>query len=170
MISPTTPRQMFEEILISTNHVLGPVGFKRRSSTFRLIDQGNCGIIDFQRSDKSSSEKLIFTVNICVVCGELLDGAPSQLDQVPITSAHLRHRVGKLLPGRPDKWWELSSPTTMASVSQEVISLIETQVVPYIKKYLSTNELIELWRTGQAPGLTAIGRDQFLLRLQKRRS
>ena len=58
---------------------------------------GNRGIVEFQRSVENTKESLFFTVNLGVVCGELLDSRPSVVSKAAMLDAHLRQRIGALL-------------------------------------------------------------------------
>lgn len=161
---------IFEELLKATGESLKPLGFVQRGSVFRLLAHGNCGIIEFQRSDKTTDEKLVFTVNLGVVCGELLGDGLSGLQKARIIDAHLRQRIGMLLPDRPDKWWELTASMDRVSLVKEVVELLEKKGAPYVEGHLATKALLALWESGQSPGLTAFQRTRFLSRLREAHS
>lgn len=165
--------EIYKELLKVTGESLKPLGFFRRSNAFRLLSDGNCGLIEFQRSISNSSENLKFTVNLGVVCGELLDRGPfgdrgpAGIQNARIIDAHLRERIGFLLPNRYDKWWEITIKTDTVSLAQEIVGLLVDKGVPYIKNRLETRALIELWESGKAPGLTEVQRISLLSELKK---
>ena len=165
MTARNISEESFEELLRASGERLKPLGFVRRGPVFRLLAHGNCGIIEYQRSDQSTGEKLVFTINLGVACGELLDSRRSGLEGARIIDAHLRQRIGMLLPDRTDKWWELTASTDRVSLMLEVVELLVTTGAPYVESHLETNALIALWKSGQSPGLTAFQRDRFLAKL-----
>jgi len=157
----------FDEVLKASGEILKRHGFVRRGSVFRLLQQGNCGIIEFQRSDKTSNDTLLFTLNVGVVCGELLDSETTDIHKARIIDAQLSQRIGRLLPERSDKWWEIGASTDQSLFTQGMVDLLENCAVPYVLKYLSRDALSSLWESGQSPGLTAVQRSRFLSRLRE---
>ena len=159
--------EIFDVVMTTTGTCLAPLGFIRSGLVFRILENGNCGIIGFQRSVSSSVDSIRFTVNIGVVCGELLDSETPRLQKTMMADAHLSERVGMLLPNHSDKWWEITAQTDSSILSNEISRLILEKGVPYIKRYLATSELIALWESGRSPGLTAFQRDRCLSKLKR---
>ncbi len=155
----------FNDVLKIVALKLKSVGFSGRGFVFRIMQNGNCGIIEFQRSSRSNSDKLLFTVNLGIVCVELMCSQCAQLDKASIVEAHIRQRIGVFLPGRPDKWWEIVSNTEPSGLAGELCELIMNIVVPYILRFLNTTAIILLWKSGQCPGLTDAQRMRLLNRL-----
>src|SRR5450755_529492 len=98
--------EAFSRIIEITAAKVAQFGFVRRGAILRTLNLGNSGIIEFQKSTKNSRDKLLFTVNLAVVCGELLEPYQPALEKARSADGHLRQRIGMLLPGRQDKWWE----------------------------------------------------------------
>jgi hypothetical protein len=73
-----------------------------------------------------------------------------------------------LLPGRPDKWWDVTENTDISALEIEISDLISKEAVPYIQRYLDTTEVIALWRSGKSPGLAETQRVRYLNALDKR--
>jgi len=166
MMARNIPEEIFEDLLKAAGESLKPLGYIQRGPVFRLLTHGNCGVVEFQRSDKSSDEKLVFTVNLGVACGELLDAGQASAPKARIIDAHLRQRIGMLLTDRPDKWWEVTASTDRVSLVHEVVELLVKKVAPYVENHLATKALIALWESGQSPGLTAFQRTRFLSKLK----
>jgi hypothetical protein len=156
-----------DEVIKAVSEKLKDAGFARRGPVLRILKDGNCGLIEFQRSQKSLPENLLFTVNTGIVCGSLLDGTTAELEKIRIIDAHIRQRLGMFLPGRPDKWWEVTPQTETESLAAELSEHLLTKAVPYILGLLSTSAIIALWQSGQCPGLTDGQRLRFLSRLTK---
>jgi hypothetical protein len=162
---------IFDDILKATAGILKPLGYRRERAIFRRVDQGVCELVDFQRSGtRSSGERIVFTVNLGVVCGDLLGSGPSGLQKAHITDAHLRRRIGSFLPDPQDKWWEVTVATDRGALIHELQEPLLKRAVPYIEHFLSPNALIALWESGESPGLTELQRVQFLLRLKEAES
>lgn len=146
--------------------MLEPEGFIRRQRSLRAAAGGNVAIINFQKSDKSSNQRLLFTVNLGIVCGALLDPQRTEIARADIIDAHLRTRLGMLFENPADQWWELSASTDVRSLSDELSRSISQTAVPYLKRYFETGALVELWKSGASPGLTVVQRSRFLSQLQ----
>lgn len=158
---PKTPTQKYHEVFEACEPQLIKHGFSRRSTTYRIVEDGNCGIIEFQRSRKDSTQKLCFTVNIGVVYGRLLNH-PESLTKSRIIDAHLRQRIGHLMPCRRDMWWDISQQTESEELAKEVCRTLTEFAVPYILQYLSVDAIRTLWASGQSPGLTELQRKEYL--------
>jgi hypothetical protein len=162
--------ESFNEVLQTTAEKVARIGFVRHGAALRVIDKTNSGIIEFQKSTKSSRERLLFTINLGIICGELLEPDQPRLNKARIRDAHLRHRVGMLLPSRQDKWWEITASTDANVLAAEVSDIIVREVVPYIQRYLDTDDLIALWESGKSPGLTDLQRIRYLDKLRNARN
>ena len=158
----------YKALIASLSESLKVAGFLRRANTFTFSYGNNVGIIEFQRSVKSSREAILFTVNVGVVLGDLLEGGLSFVRKDSILNAHLRQRIGALLPERADKWWLLTEDTDRAGLHKEVSDLLTQFGVPFLKRYLITSEVVALWESGKCPGLTEKARIRFLAKLKEK--
>ena len=156
---------MFEHLLEDLSARLKPLDFARSGSVLRIVRDGNCGLLEFQRSTKSSAHRLLFTVNVGIICGALLDPHVKQLRKVHSIDAHVRQRIGMFMHGSPDKWWEITEATDTVPLIEELAELITGNGVPFIMGLLSTTAIVSLWQSGQSPGLTDGQRLRFLARL-----
>jgi len=146
--------EMFGHVVTTVAERLYPLGFSRRGTALRAMGPETCGLIEFQRSTKNSQEKLLFTVNLGIVCGELLESGSAGFPNTKVTDAHVWLRIGMLLPNCPDKWWEITASTDSDALAREIADLILAEAIPYLQRYLSTDSIIALWESGQSPGLT----------------
>ena len=139
-------------------------GYSRRGKYFYLRRGRNWGVFQFQSSVKSSSEEVIFTINLGVFSGgldeffsTLKSGRPS------IESCHWNERIGFLLPDPHDKWWVLTDDDSVRSlVTEEVTRTVISAGLPAIETHISDERLCEVWLTGKAPGLTTTERLVYL--------
>jgi hypothetical protein len=161
--------EAFGRIVEMTAAKVAQLGFARRGTVLRTLSQGNSGIIEFQKSIKNSGDKLLFTVNLAVIYGELLEPDQPTLEKARSLDGHLRQRIGMLLPSRPDKWWEITATTDVTALATEISNLVSNKAAPYIRRYLDTSELIALWESGKSPGLTETQRVRHLEAFNSRR-
>ena len=63
-------------------------GSKRRGKVIKAISQGNAGIIRFQKSKKCSDQEITFTINVAVVCGDLIDPDRTSIEKATSVDAH----------------------------------------------------------------------------------
>ncbi len=150
----TSLDQILTKVVFVTAQRLSKFGFKKSGNVFRLISEDNAAIVEFQKSNGNTSERLLFTVNIAIVCGLLLDSERVPIQKSRAIDGHLRRRIGTFLSDRQDKWWEIRDTTGESALSIEVSDVICDKAVPYLLRYVDTSELLALWKSGQAPGLT----------------
>jgi hypothetical protein len=152
-----------------TGERLRALGFAGRGAVLRIMGQDTCGVVQFQRSVTNTRDKLRLTVNLGVVCGDLLDTGPAGLKKVRVWEAHVQERLGMLLPERFDKRWAITAATDRDALAQEISDLIVRVAVPYILRYLSVDSIISLWKSGRSPGLTDKQRINLLAALKAKR-
>lgn len=156
----------FKEVVLETSLKLSKSGFKKSGNVFRLVAGENSAVIEFQKSRGNTSEILVFTINIAIVVGRLLNGEGENVQKARAIDGHLRERIGTLLPGQQDKWWEITQATDAKGLAAEVSTIASEVAVPYLLRYIDTSEVLALWRSGAAPGLTEGGRVRYLARLE----
>ncbi len=155
-------KDIYNFVVASSAEKVSSLGFVRRGATLRKLSHGNAAIIEFQKSTKNDRHELQFTINIGIVCGKLIEEWRPPLARAGSVDAHLRLRIGMLLPERFDKWWQITEETDRDRLVAEVSSLILDQAVPYLERYLDTNALVALWESGKSPGLTEMQRISYL--------
>ncbi len=163
----TVLNEAFDELVAAVGTRLKTRGFTQRGPVLRIVAQNNCGIVEFQKSVKSSEQALLFTINLGVICGDLLYSGSFGAEKAQMVDAHVRQRIGMLLPDHPDKWWKITESTNRDLLIQEVSELVAEKAAPFIESHLNTKTVIALWESGQSPGLTDLQRARFLARLTK---
>ena len=132
-------------------------GYERAGSKFlKRASDGNWATIEFQKSSRSTASEVYFTLNLYVHYRSL------EVSEEPDNIAHLRQRIGALMPGRPDKWWRLADGASIAAVGVEMSDCLENYAIPYLDRFLDVNEIIQLWLAGEGPGLTDKQRLMYL--------
>jgi hypothetical protein len=162
MAAATTLQQAFAYVVSQAGAAAASQGYVRRGVTLRKVVDGNAAIINFQRSRWNSADGVSFTINLSVVCGLLLDPNRSSIKSAKEYEGHLRRRIGWFLPGQKDKWWEITSTTKIDVLSAEIADLVLQVAVPYLSRYLLTKDLVALWESGAAPGITEFQRQKYL--------
>lgn len=150
----TSLELILNDVIAQTAARLSEVGFKKSGNTFRRVFDAGTALIEFQKSRGNTKEALSFTINLAVVCGPLLEADGLTLQKARAIDGHLRQRIGILLPDRQDKWWEIDAATDVNALATEVTNTIGDIAVPYLLRYVDPHDLMALWETGQAPGLT----------------
>jgi hypothetical protein len=156
----------FDQVVDAVATTLKESGFSRRGRVFRLVRDGNCAVVEFQRSLSRTRDHIRFTLNAGVVCGALLDDGPAAAAKARFIDAHLSERIGRFLPAPTDKWWELSASNDLESTIAEITQLLESGAVPHLQAHLTSNALVELWESGRSPGLTEGQRQRNLKELK----
>ncbi len=162
--------ELFSELVKAVGEKLKPLGYSRRGQVFRIIANNNCGLIGFQRSVSNTKENISFTINLGVVCGDLLDQTITQLKDAQIVDAHVSQRIGFLLPEYQDKWWQINDSVNFEQLNGEIMDLVSSKAVPYVSNFLNTNSIFSLWESGSSPGLTEFQRVRFLSKLKTKLS
>ncbi len=140
-----------------------PFGFKKQGNRSRRLADGNAAIVEFQRSVGSNADEILFTLNVGVVSGRLLEGkSPAKAGTI---DAQLRMRLGDFLSEPHDKWWIVGESTPVGLVAAEVTKLLLEAAVPFLLAHATDDSLAVLWKTRQSPGLTSRQRDRYLAQL-----
>lgn len=168
------PEEGFKQLLREVASELRRHGFTRNGQRFYLQDDGNWGLISFQKSTRSTPLKLMFTVNLGVASARLLRFFPPARFRVAEGKAkpldpecHWRQRLGYVLPEKQDEWWSMTSGTDLDQLAGEIQGYLINLAVPQIQKHISDQALLELWLSGESPGLTQLQRLEYLSVLLK---
>lgn len=152
--------ELYKELIKEIGSLLKEKGFSRKGNCFYLRQRNNWGLLDFQKSRKSTADEIVFTMNLGVCSGRLLEFfSPDLLEQKPsIEVCHWHERVGFLLPERQDKWWLIRAAEPLDSLVDELKGSLVRVAIPAIEQHLSDGQLCSEWLSGKSPGLTDIQR------------
>jgi uncharacterized protein DUF4304 len=157
---------IFRKMISEVGDRLLPLGFVKSGNLFRLVSSGNAALIAFRRSTSNTEERLAFTIDLAIVCGLLLESGDKGVARARVMDAHLRQRIGTFLPDKRDKWWEINDTTDEHFLVTEISALVCNTAVPYVIRCLETKELLAIWNSGLAPGITEGMRIKYLGKLQ----
>lgn len=138
---------------------LRDAGFSRKGKTFYLGAENNWGIVEFQKSLKSTADEVLFTINLGIVSGRLLAFySSSELGQPILDQSHWRQRIGALLPHPEDRWWSIGAQADLDEWAKEPKDLLVKVGIPAVRANMRDEKLRDNWLNGVAPGLTNVQR------------
>jgi hypothetical protein len=151
--------ELYKELIEKISVFLKKEAFSKKGNSF-YFQQTNWGVIDFQKSGKSTENEVMFTVNLGVCSLRILDFLSSDLiNQKPsIGICHWRDRIGFFLPEHKDMWWTITTEKSFVEVQNELTEIIEKIAIPAIKQHISDKQLVAEWLSDRSPGLTDVDR------------
>lgn len=172
MTSMASPQDCFKYLVKAVFEPAPSYGYKKSGQLIKKISFGNAAIVEFQKSRDSTKEQVKFTLNLAIVCGEMLkiDGLMypfgTTLQSSKAHTSHLKLRIGKIVYGR-DKWWDIDKSTDLEKLSAEIKEAIYLKAIPYIEQFLKNEDLLKLWVSNGYHGLTFGLRDRYVEALTK---
>ena len=167
MNEPSQAGHEFKDLIHKIAPGLKPEGFSKDRQSFHTMQGANWGLINFQRSVKSSQVCVIFTINLGVCSGRLFKFSGRRLAKKPaIEDCHWQERLGELL-GQGDKWWTIEAGASIERLAPTICDPLVKRGIPEIQKYLSDESLRDLWLSGASPGLNQFERLKYLSVLLK---
>ena len=154
----------FKEFLTLVAPLLKSYGFSRRGQNFYTRRDGNWGLINFQKSQSSTQDKVRFTVNLGVYSQVLAKFYFKWKEGTPPTesSCHWRKRVESA------NWWVIDETTLMSSLVKEFGDILPL-AVSEIESHITDEALRDhLLAAGCAGGSSNSGRLEDLSVLVKR--
>jgi hypothetical protein len=117
------------------------LGFKGSGQNYELPSPDHWVLLGFQKSVWSDASALRFTVNVLVVSRAAWESARTERAYLPARPTANRlwgdfawqRRIGTLLPGRQDLWWEVEPGRPTEELVDEVLSAIADFVLPAIR-------------------------------------
>lgn len=119
-------------------------------------------LVQLQKSDASTAEKLILTVNLGIFSRPLAKKLGYDISSPTVPDCHWRERIGFLLPVQDDKWWTVTADKDAIRVGEELANALSTYGIPTMNNLDSSAKLRDLWSSGQCPGLTEGQRKDYL--------
>ncbi len=152
--------EAYEELLREIGSLLKERGFSRKGSCFYLRQGNNWGLLAFQKSRKTTANRVIFTINLGICSGRLTQFfSPELMTKRPsIETCHWRERLGFLLPEHGDKWWSVQAGEPYNSPIGELKANLDSTAIPALERHLSDAQLCSEWLSGRSPGLTDLQR------------
>jgi hypothetical protein len=119
---------------------LRAMGFRGPGPSFAWPARGVIALLGFQKSRHSDSDHVKFTINLTVKSEAAWQKARRAYPYLPQratpnvrTGVGWESRIGTLLPGGKDYWWSLRADADWSAIAGEIVSAIETYVVPKLR-------------------------------------
>jgi hypothetical protein len=143
-----TPREQFARLLDShLAPALKQCGFTRAGQTFRRRIGSNWAVVNVQRSSKSSSDQIVFTVSLGVASEALTRFAGGDPEK-PATMGDCRlvERLGPLVFDGEDHWWVLDRETADSQrLAERLAAQMTDRAVPFLKEHADDKRIRDLW-------------------------
>jgi hypothetical protein len=123
---------------------LRALGFLGSGSAYRLPDEAVWRRLGFQKDRYSTAEAVRFTVNLSVadkarwaaarVREPWIGARPSGNTRYALPAETFRAvRIGQLMPGRRDTWWEVVAGRDTTRLAAEVAAAIAAYALPWLR-------------------------------------
>jgi len=160
-------RRSLDAVVAGVAPQLEHAGFRKRGDTFtRALDDGMTHVVDFQlaRVDPPGTREIPplrvdlhgrFTVTLGVFVPEMTLDPRSDAPAPPWlreADCQLRMRIGRLLPGGEDTWWELDDSSAAAALAG---SALATFGLPWLDRLATRAALVAAYESegGEALGM-----------------
>lgn len=158
----------YKMLLSEISNRIKPLGLKKAGDSFFYNQDGNIGLINFQKSKDSASETIIFTINLGTYSSSLsMFDRPDIKSKVLISDCHWRERIGLLLPQKKDHWWQITESTSLPNLVKEIAEILSDVAIPEIKNWISDRNLEKFWMNGISSGLSEQQMYIYLIALLK---
>lgn len=119
-------------------------GFRKQRNTFWIRGDGTWGVINFQKSQWNTSDRMKFTINVGVEA-DVLRRMDVRQDQPPhFTECSIYYRIGVLV-GHGDEWWELRGGDDLSPVADQVQEVLTSHAIPFVKQFPNQHSLQLHW-------------------------
>ncbi len=159
----------FTKVMLDYVHaVLKPVGFSKSGNSFSAQRNNDVvWVVQLQKSQKSTTDVLIATVNLGVFSHLLATRLGRDSKEPSVWDCHWQERLGFLTPERSDRWWEVQTIEEAQRSGEELSGLLTKYGLPTFEVLSSTAALQELWSSGRSPGLTEVQRQRYLKAIER---
>jgi hypothetical protein len=119
-------------------------GFKGSGQRFVLPSESHWALLGFQRSAWGDSRKGSFTINLTVVSKDAWEQSRAERPHrgsIPAANSYegvpvWEDRIGMLMPGSFDQWWEVCAGESTDHVARDVVSAVEVYALPEMHRQI----------------------------------
>jgi hypothetical protein len=132
-------------------------GFQRVSGRFVREANHLLYIIEIQRSIRGTAGAVRFRINYGVMSvrlAEFFGALRSELASYEVQACHWIDRAGPQSDLTGDGWWEIGAADDLPVVASDVLHVLNQVVLPAFGQLAREDDLVTLWLTGRAPGIT----------------
>jgi len=137
--------------------VLAQAGFSKKGAAFRRSDAEVVQVIAIQKSRKSTTEQIVFAVNLGVASKQLLQREEVDSASVTAEECHWRQRLSAGDPAG-DSWWSVHDARSAQEAATSVAQALHDRGLPAVSILSNDLALRDLWLSGRSPGLTDVQR------------
>lgn len=141
--SPTVddPEAAYKEIVSRAHALLKPIGFRKQGTAFTRVKGVSTQRVAFQKSMwRSAGDPISFTLNLHLFVHEL---APEVDPKKPrLEHFHYQSRIGSLLPGKLDRWWDIADASDIETVWSEFGEALAGPVHRWAEQATTTDGLL----------------------------
>ena len=141
-------------------------GFKKKARNFLLEQQDHTKVVNVQASQWNEGSEGSFTINLGIYFPEVADA----IDWFPVKNhpkicdCTINKRIGVLMPGGCDSWWEISNDTDARTVQESILESWIQYGEPWISHVSdiskAKSELIKQKQYFQAAGIALVQNDR----------
>ena len=147
-------KECFNRIIGKISLSIAPYGYVQKRYKFVKIIPESVSIIEFQKSQQSTSIQIEFTINIAVVFPELWDPQRSLITNASSSDGHITMRIGSLFVQPDDFWWSMDCGIDESSLCADIEQKIKNYALPFLEKYPSVDKAKQMWALGNGLGST----------------
>jgi hypothetical protein len=123
---------------------LRAIGFRGSGQNYRLESDDYWAMLGFQKSTSSDAHHIRFTANALVVSKTGWDAVRAESPHLPERPTPTtfwgtfvwQKRIGALLPGGEDLWWEVEAGADAAELADAITWAVEEYVVPAMQRQM----------------------------------
>jgi hypothetical protein len=127
---------------------LRELGFRGSGQRFHIPSSTHWALLGFQKSKWSDQRHVSFTINMTVVSHVAWEQARQQypwMDERPRAvvsedakriDGYWHSRIGKVMPDKQDKWWDLGPGVDVDRLALEVVSAVRWFGLPEMRRHL----------------------------------
>jgi hypothetical protein len=124
---------------------LRALGFKGSGQNYALPSSGYWALLGFQKSSFSDASELRFTINVLVVAREAWEAKKAERPELrdrPTATTFWgdfvwQRRIGRLLPGNEDLWWELRADSHTEELASAVLWAVADYALPAMREQMT---------------------------------
>jgi hypothetical protein len=130
--------------------------FVRRGSRFYRDWGETIGLIEFQKSRKSTKDATLFTINLGIFSKTIANFFGNKKREMNFSrdECHWKERLGFLMKERRDMWWVLNLETSLEIIGKEMCDLLTDLAIPALEQFKEEKSLYNFWKSGKYGGLT----------------
>ena len=160
-----SPAELKKPILTHVQSLLHPLRYRRVGSVFSRKCQDIVQLIEVQSSRNNNDFEARFTINIGIFAPRVVYEDVRDTTKPSISAGHWSWRLGSLSPEKKDIWWAVSTSTQAEAAAQDICSRLALYGLPALAAVPNLLALVEIWKSGEGPGLTQYQRKDYLGRV-----